>query len=174
MTKAKQFTGLEHRSLYAYMVMLELAFSKAGFGYVEAMDRWMPQQRSRYGGYELILTGTTGAAKTKVIVKIVRDTFRERNFSELDGAIKKANADFGILVSPFVQSDRFTNLSPSLHERIDVISGFELVDFFQQYGVGIRSSGEPDFAYLDRLDSMAELHNRKLREFKSEARSPRH
>lgn len=173
MTKPKQYTGLENHSLYAYTVMLEQAFSMGGFGYVEIMDRWLPSQKSRHGGYEMTISGNTGCAPRKVIVKIIRDTFRERNFSELDGAIKKANADFGILVSPYVQSERFMNYAPSLHERIDVLAGFDLLDFFREFGIGVRPSGEPDHAYLTRLDDLAHIHNQKLREFKSDAQSVR-
>lgn len=170
MTKRTPRTGLEDHSLYTYTILLEQAFSKAGFGYVEVMDRWLPRQKSRHGGYEMTLTGKTGDAKTTVIVKIIRSTFRERNFSELDGAIKKAGADFGILVSPFVQSERFSK-AHGLHERIDILAGFELLDLFRQYGIAVDANGNLDTDYLNRLDSLENLHNSKLREFTSDVQS---
>ncbi len=173
MSNQKELTGLENCSLYAHLLMLEKACSMAGYGYVEIMDRRLPKQKSRYGGYEMVLHGMVGRSKLKVIVKVVRDTLHVRNFAELNGAIQQSGADFGILVSPHIPTDSFIANLPKFHERIDLWAGKTYIQVLKYFKIGFRLSGEPDYAQLQEYERLAEKSEKALRKFKADAKRSR-
>ncbi|MEI7575540.1 MAG: restriction endonuclease [Armatimonadota bacterium] len=143
---------LQTCSLHEIEMLLQMTLSREGFGDIEIMHRRKSKQKSRYGGYDLVCRKGTGFGLETVIIKVVRDTVRIRHLSELVGEVDRSKADLGIIVSPFGLCDSAGEELPKYSRaRIKVVDGQRLARLLAKYSLGIRPSGEVDYAYFTGL-----------------------
>ncbi|MBS1702603.1 MAG: hypothetical protein JST12_13130 [Armatimonadetes bacterium] len=142
--------ALQNYPLHVVLLLLEKAFSKSGYGYVEIRRR-NPGEKARDGGHDMLMLGSLGESETRVVVKVVRDSLRQRHADEFSGVIQRTKADFGFLICPKKASFKFLESLRTYGQRIDTLAGNDLVVFLYALGVGMRKNGEPDYAYLETL-----------------------
>lgn len=148
---------LPNLSLHSLLMVTAKALARAGFGDVEFMDRRSPKEKSREGGHELLCRSSLGGIETMVIVKVVRDSVRVRHLDELYGTVVRTGADTGLLVA----TKSFTSRAKGLvrvygHPRLTVFDGPAFARFLARHGIGVRPSGEPDYAFLEALEQYSE------------------
>lgn len=146
--------ALQNCSLHSLLMVTSKVLSRAGYGDVQILDRRESRQKSRYGGHELLCELNVGTVPAKVVVKVVRDSVRQRMLDELAGTVIRRNADMGLLVatkhvSPLARrnKDRYNPL------RLQIIDGDSLAGLLALYRVGVRPHGEVDYAYFGGLEA---------------------
>jgi len=153
MNEKSLLTALQGCSLHAFILLLSACLARAGFGDVEVMDRRMPGQKSRFGGYELRCRAIHGTTEILVIVKVVRDSIRLRMLDELAGAAIRSGAHVGILATPYISKEA-TSAYGSVH--LEVLDGTEIGRLMAKFGLGVRKDGFPDYAYFGELEAASE------------------
>ncbi len=171
MTNPELTNMLQTCSLHELEMILQMTLSREGFGDIEIMNRRLAKQKSRFGGYDLVCRRTIGSVQETIIVKIVRDTVRIRHCSELMGEIDRANADLGLLVTPFhVCDSAVTQLTKYTKSRFEVLDGNDLADLLTKYEIGVRGRGEIDYAYFTGLREASERIIGFINKLRHEAR----
>ena len=156
MNDAPLIASLQGCSLHALVILTTKLFSRLGLGDVEIMDRRLPGQKTRHGGYELLCRANLGEFPVKVVVKVIRDDIRLRMLDELSGVVYRTRADFGIIVSPFFLSTRSGRTLGALRsKRLEVIDGKRLAAMLTKAGLGVRTT-EPDYAFFGGLEEASE------------------
>ncbi len=143
--------ALRGLSLHALLMTVSKVLARAGFGDVQVLDRRQNRQRSRYLGHELLCEGRIGTIPVSVVVKVVRDEVRTRMLDELAGVVRRRSADVGLLVTPY--ASRKGAEHPG--SRVEVLDGPRLAALLRQHGVGVRPSGDPDYAFFAALEDVS-------------------
>ncbi|MBS1714912.1 MAG: restriction endonuclease [Armatimonadetes bacterium] len=148
--------ALQNCSLHSLLMVTSKVLSRAGFGDVQILDRRESRQKSRYGGHELLCQMDVGTVPAKVVVKVVRDSVRQRMLDELAGTVIRRNADMGLLVatkhvSPLARrnKDRYNPL------KLQIIDGDGLVELLTRFQIGVRPHGEVDYAFFGGLEAQS-------------------
>jgi len=148
--------ALQNCSLHSLLRVTSRVLARAGYGDVQILDRRESRQRSRYGGHELLCELTVGTVPARVVVKVVRDSVRQRMVDELAGTVIRRNASMGILIAtkhvPALvdrSKDRYNPL------RLQIIDGDALAGLLAQYQIGVRPHGEVDYAYFGDLEAQS-------------------
>lgn len=148
---------LQTCSLHPLIILTGKALTRAGFGDVQVMDRRSSKQKSRYGGHELLAETTVGSLPARIVVKVIPDVIRLRMLDELAGVVMRTKADLGVIVSPFHLSKRAReSLVDYTNARIDVIDGAALASLLSRFKIGVRGSGEPDYAFFTALEEYSQ------------------
>jgi restriction endonuclease Mrr len=150
---------LQECSLHALLIIASKALTRTGFGDVQVLDRRHSRQKSRHGGHELLCQTQLGNVPLKVIVKVIRDSVRLRMLDELAGAVQRTRSDIGLIISPFPLSHRSRGLAATYAaSRIETMDGPALASLLISQGIGVRTGGEPDWAFFQTLeDASAKL-----------------
>lgn len=144
---------LQECSFHALLILASKALTRTGFGDVQALDRRHSRQKSRHGGHELLCQTQLGNVPFKVIVKVIRDTVRVRMLDELAGAVQRTRADMGLIISPFPLSHRSREMATKYTgSRIETMDGPALASLLASQGIGVRTGGEPDWAFFQSLE----------------------
>lgn len=143
--------ALQGLSLHSLLITTSKALTRAGFGDVQVLDRRQNRQKSRWGGHELLCECRIGNLPAKVIVKVVRQEVRTRMLDELAGAVRRRDADLGLLVTPFACRMGFRYPG----SRVEVVDGPKLASLLAEHGVGVRPSGTPDYAFFEELERVS-------------------
>lgn len=148
--------ALRNCSLHSLLMISVKALSRSGFGDVQILDRRHRRQKSRFGGHELLCQGYMGTLPMRVIVKVVRDDVRTRMLDELAGAVQRRQADAGVLITPFRLGDSARRvLGDYAASRVEVVDGAAFAEILTRHGIGVRKSGEPDYAFLASLEDVS-------------------
>lgn len=76
---------------------------------------------------------------------------------EFAGVVMRTNADLGLIVSPFhVTANPRRNPGRYTNARIEVIDGSALAELLARNQLGVRRSGEPDFAFFTALEEYSQ------------------
>lgn len=145
---------IHHAKLHTKVILVQRLLGRMGFGEVRSMGRLKPSQKSKRGGHELFCRFQAGSQDATMVVKLVSDSARLRMLCELAGTMLLNRAQFGLLIATKPSSERmFRYLDRLTPLKMDLIDGPALVQLLHKHGIGIRQHGEPDFAYLERLDA---------------------
>ncbi len=148
---------LKRCSLHALLIVTSRALSRAGFGDVELLDRRQSKQKSRFGGHELLCETTVGGLPFRVIVKVVKESVRLRNVDELSGAVRRMNADLGIVVSPSnLTANAARHVKSYAPIRLEALTGRTFSELLSRYHIGVRSRGDVDYAFFDQLEEASQ------------------
>jgi hypothetical protein len=155
MTNTAMMKMLQTASLHSLLMMTSKALSRSGFGDVQILDRREAKQKSRYGGHELLCVTTIGGIPVRVVVKVIRDTFRIRMFDELAGVVIRQHADMGILISPRQGSEIGMKWQPQYRPlKIYSMDGHALSRMISRSRIGTKDGLTPDYAFLEELEEM--------------------
>lgn len=144
---------IHHAKLHTKVVLLQRLLSRMGYGDVRSMGRLKPGQKSKQGGHELFCRFQAGSQTANMVVKLVSDSARLRMLCELAGTMLLNRAQFGLLIATKPSSARMLQFLDRLTPlKIELIDGPHLAQLLHKYRIGVRVHGEPDFAYLERLD----------------------
>lgn len=155
MTSTSMMEMLQKASLHALLMMTAKALSRSGFGDVTILDRREAKQKSRYGGHELLCVTTIGGVPFRVVVKVVRDSFKVRMFDELAGVVIRQNADMGILISPCQGNEIGMKWQPQYRPlKIYSMDGHALARMISRSRIGTKDGLTPDYAFLEELEEM--------------------
>jgi restriction endonuclease Mrr len=153
---------LKHASLHALLMVTSKALARSGYGDVVILDRRQPRQKSRYGGHELVCQSNLGTVPVKVIVKVINDDIRLRMLDELAGAVDRTQSEIGLIVSPHhLTAGAAAAQEKYRRARIEVIDGPMLAQVLMACNIGIRLSGEVDYAFFEGLEEFSD----RMREF---------
>ncbi|MBS1714605.1 MAG: restriction endonuclease [Armatimonadetes bacterium] len=156
MTDVQVKYALQNCSLHSLLMLTSKALKRAGFGDVQILDRRQSRQKSRYGGHELLCQTEFGTVPAKVVVKVVRDSVRQRMLDELAGTVIRRNADMGILVATkHVSALARRNRERYNPLRLEIIDGDALAGLLAKYGIGVRPHGEVDYAFFGKLEEQS-------------------
>ncbi|MFZ4507050.1 MAG: hypothetical protein ACOYON_05055 [Fimbriimonas sp.] len=145
--------ALQNASLHALLIMTARGLSRSGFGDVQILDRREAKQKSRYGGHELLCITTVGGVPFRVVVKVIRDSFRVRMFDELAGVVLRQKADMGILVSPRQGNEIGMKSQPQYRPvRLYSMDGHALTRMIARSHVGTKDGLTPDYVFLQSLE----------------------
>ncbi len=155
MTNTEIMKMLQTASLHSLLMMTSRALSRSGFGDVQILDRREAKQKSRHGGHELLCVTTIGGVPVRVVVKVIRDTFRVRMFDELAGVVLRQNADMGILISPHQGNEIGMKWQPQYRPlKIYSMDGHALSRMISRSRIGTKDGITPDYAFLEALEEM--------------------
>lgn len=156
MNESQVKRALQNCSLHSLLLLTSKVLSRAGYGDVQFLDRRQSRQKSRYGGHELLCETDLRTVPAKVVVKVVRDSVRQRMLDELAGTVIRRNADMGLLVATgTVSSLARRNAGRYSPLRLQVIDGDALAGLLAQYGIGVRPHGEVDYAFFGGLEEQS-------------------
>lgn len=149
--------ALRGSSLYVLLMLIQKAFSRAGFGDVEIMDRRLPRQRTRYGGYELMCTFGEVDRPRRMLVKVIHGAdVRVRSISEMAGEVDRHSADLGFIITTHrVCRSARQALAHYTKSRIETMEGEELADLITRQQIGTRPNGGVNYAYFSQLEEIA-------------------
>jgi hypothetical protein len=155
MTNTAMMKMLQTASLHSLLMMTSKALSRSGFGDVQILDRREAKQKSRYGGHELLCVTTIGGVPVRIVVKVIRDSFRVRMFDELAGVVIRQNADMGILISPHQGNEIGMKWQPQYRPlKIYSMDGHALSRMISRSRIGTKDGFTPDYAFLEALEEM--------------------
>jgi len=149
--------ALQGSSLHVLLMLVSKTLTRAGFGDVQMLDRRQNRQKSRLGGCELLCQTNLGTVPIKVVVKVVKDTVRVRMLDELTGVVARTGSNLGVLVTPYhaSQKERGPQDVPVSRE-VHVLDGKSLATLMGQFKIGVRPSGEPDYAFFAEMEEQSE------------------
>lgn len=159
MTEDRLKCALQNCSLYSLILVTCKVLAHAGFGDFEILDRRHSRQKSRYGGFELECHTHLGPVPVKTVVKVVRDSVRQRMLDELAGAVIRSNAGIGLLIATKHVSNRARRNGERYGPlRLQVVDGDTLAALLSQYSIGVRKDGEVDYRFFGGLEMEAIRH----------------
>lgn len=146
---------LESLPLHPFLLIVSKLLSRAGFGDVEVMDRRTERQKSRYGGAELRCSLNLGALPVKISVKVIPDSLRVRMLDELIGMTRRTASTIGLIVSSKEASSAVKSLAENLEPNAFVFDVHDISRLMRRYGLGVRKSGEVDYAFFGTLEEVS-------------------
>lgn len=148
--------ALKGCSLHSLLMITSKALTRSGFGDVQILDRRHTKQKSRFGGHELLCQTAVGCLPMRIIVKVINDAGRVRMLDELAGSVIRTKADLGLLMTPHHLSANANRVQGSYFGvRIETITGSALAAFVRSHGIGVRPSGELDYAFFSELEEVS-------------------
>ncbi|MBS1702861.1 MAG: restriction endonuclease [Armatimonadetes bacterium] len=147
--------ALRDCELAPLLMLTQKLLTLSNYGEVLSLDRWVPRQKSRFGGCELLCTAWFGEHRATVLVKVVRDWAKVRMVSELAGTVERLGADSGILVATRPMGPKVrAEVARFARTRIEVFDAERLTDLMTRHRVGVRPDGSVDYAYWGQLHEL--------------------